>query len=271
MKKNFKIALCQTKVYLDKDESLNNAILRIKEAARNGAKIIALPEMFNCPYSGENFKKYAEDEVDSKTLRLLADVCEEEKVHLIAGSIPEVEEEKVYNTSFIISPTGKIIGKFRKLHLFDIDITNGTRFFESHSITKGNEITVLETEYCKIGVCICYDIRFPELIRQMALMDVKLIFVPAAFSTTTGPKHWELLFKARALDNQLYIAGISPSRDCEGTYKPYANSLVVDPWGDIIAKAGELEEIIYAEIDLNYLEKVRRELPLLKHRRPEMY
>lgn len=267
----FKIGICQTKVYLNKDKSVSSAVLKIREAAGNGAKIVALPEMFNCPYAEENFLPYGELESDSKTLEVLKKVCREESIYLIAGSIPEVEGDRVYNTSYIIDPMGEIIGKYRKIHLFDVDFENGTRFFESNTIAKGNNITVIETEYCKIGVCICYDIRFPELLRQMALMDVKLVLVPAAFSQTTGKFHWEILFKARAIDNQLYIAGISPARDCEGSYKPYANSIVVDPWGDIISKAGEKEEILYADIDLDYLEKIRKELPVLKNRRPEIY
>lgn len=267
----FKIALCQTKVFLDKDISLSNAVRKIKEGARNGAKIIALPEMFNCPYGNENFHAYGEEEKTSTSLKTLRDVCASEKIYLIGGSIPEIEDNKIYNTLYIIGPKGDILGKYRKIHLFDVDLENGVQFFESHTITKGNSITVLETEYCKIGVCICYDIRFPEFIGQMALMDVDLIFVPAAFSLTTGPKHWELLLKARALDNQLFMAGVAPARDCEGNYKPYANSLVVDPWGDIISKAGEGEEIIYAEIDLAYMDKIRNQLPVLKHRRQESY
>jgi omega-amidase len=267
----FKIALCQTKVFLDKQKNVENAVLNIREAAKNDAKIISLPEMFNCPYSIEKFLDYGEYETDSKTLRALKDVCKTEKVYLIAGSIPEIEEDNVYNTSYIIGPNGEILSKYRKIHLFDIDLEGGTKFIESSKISKGSNIAVLETEYCKIGVCICYDIRFPELIGRMALMDVKLIFAPAAFSNITGPKHWEVLLKARALDNQLYISGISPSRDCEGDYKPYANSMVINPWGDIVAKAGEAPEIIYANIDMNYIDKVRNELPVIKHRRPEIY
>jgi omega-amidase len=267
----FKIALCQTKVFINKDKNIENAVMKIREAASKGAKIISLPEMFNCPYSGENFLTYGEDETDSNTLKALMKVCKDEKIYLIAGTIPELYMGKVYNTSYIIGPRGEILSKYRKIHLFDVDIEGGTKFCESKYISKGSNITVLETEYCKIGVCICYDIRFPELIGRMALMDVKLIFAPAAFSSSTGPDHWELLLKARALDNQLYMAGISPSRDCEGSYKPYANSLVVSPWGDIIVKAGEAEEIIYADIDLTYINKVRGELPVLKHRRPEIY
>ena len=269
----FKIALCQTKVFNDKEKSLKNAITRITQSAQNGANIIALPEMFNCPYSGKNFSVYGEVEVggSSYTLDILKEICVKNNIYLIAGSIPEAYEGKIYNTSYTISPNGEIVGKHRKIHLFDVDIKDGLRFFESKYLSRGNVVTVIETKYCKIGVCICYDIRFPELIRNMILQGVNLIFVPAAFSITTGSAHWELLFRARAMDNQVYIAGISPARDCEGNYKPYGNSIIVNPWGDILSKAGEEDEIIYGDIDLAYEEKVRREMPLLNHRVSDLY
>lgn len=267
----FKIALCQTKVFNDKEKSLKNAMARISEAAQNGANIIALPEMFNCPYSGKNFSKYGENEGNSYTLNVLKQICIKENIYLIAGSIPEIENGKTYNTSYTIAPSGKIVGKHRKIHLFDVDIKNGVRFFESKYLSRGDSVTVFETDYCKIGICICYDIRFPELIRKMVLQGVNLIFVPAAFSITTGLAHWELLFRTRAIDNQIYIAGISPARDCEGNYKPYGNSIIVSPYGEIISRAGEADEIIYGDIDLAYEENTRKEMPLLKHRIPKLY
>jgi len=267
----FKIALCQTKVYKDKARNLDNAREKITTAANMGAKIISLPEMFTCPYSGENFRAYGERSAEGETVAALQELCLEKNIYLIAGSIPELEKDNIYNTSYIINPKGEIINKYRKTHLFDVNIKNGIRFVESAVITKGDKVIVVETEYCRIGICICYDIRFPELFRNMALAGAKLIFVPAAFSKTTGPSHWELLFRARSIDNQLYMAGISPARECEGSYKPYANSIITNPWGEVISIAGEEEEIIYGDIDLEYLDNVRKELPVLEHRRPELY
>jgi omega-amidase len=267
----FKIALCQTKVFKDKDKNLENAMEKIRKAASKGAKIISLPEMFTCPYSEDNFRDYSEKEEESMTLAALKKLCLEEKIYLVAGSIPELENDNIYNTSYIINTKGEIINKYRKLHLFDVNIKNGIRFYESLAISKGSNVITFETEFCKIGICICYDIRFPELIRNIAERGAKLIFVPAAFNKITGPPHWELLFRSRAIDNQLYIAGISPASDCEGTFKPYANSIIVNPWGRVMARAGEEDEIIYADIDLEYLDKVREELPVLQHKRPELY
>ncbi|SKA85363.1 Predicted amidohydrolase [Caloramator quimbayensis] len=267
----FKIALCQIKVEDDFEKNIDKAYKKINEASNKGAKIVALGEMFNCPYSGKYFSKYAEEENNSKTLDMLRNVSREKGIYIIGGSIPEKEEGSIYNTSYAINPDGEIIAKHRKIHLFDVDIENGIRFCESDYLTKGENITVFDTEHLRIGICICYDIRFPELIRKMTLMGAKLIFVPAAFNMTTGPAHWNILFRTRALDNQIYIAGISPARDYEGVYTAYGHSLVVNPWGEIIAQADEGETIIYADIDINYIEKIRKELPLLKHRRIEIY
>lgn len=265
-----KVGLCQTEVSGDKKTNIENAYNQICKAAYNGAKIVALGEMFNCPYNGELFKYYAEDEM-GETLGMLKKVSRERGIYLIGGSIPEIEDEKIYNTSYIINPLGNVIGKYRKIHLFDIDIKGKIVFKESEFISKGDEILVVDTEYGKVGVCICYDIRFPELFRSMTLMEAKMIFVPAAFNTTTGPAHWGTLFKTRAIDNQIFIFGASPARNKDEGYKTYGHSIVVDPWGEILAEAGEYEEIIYSYIDFDYQNKIREEMPFLKHLRKEIY
>jgi predicted amidohydrolase len=269
--KVLKIALCQTNVVADKKINTNNAYKMIREAASKGAKIVALGEMFNCPYSGKYFFDYAEEESNSTTVEILKNASREYGIYIIGGSIPEFFDGKVYNTSYVLSPDGGIDAKYRKIHLFDVDIKNGIRFIESDYLTPGESITLFDTIYGRIGLCICYDIRFPELVRSMALKGAQLIFVPAAFNMTTGPAHWELLFRARALDNQVYLAGISPARDYAGVYTAYGHSIITNPWGQVIGEAGEKQEIIYAEIDLDYEEKVRQELPLLKHRKPGIY
>ena len=132
-------------------------------------------------------------------------------------------------------------------------------------------MTVVDTEFGKVGVAICYDVRFPELSRKMALLGAKLIVLPAAFNMTTGPAHWDVTMRARALDNQIYFAAVSPARNMEGLYQAYGNSCVITPWGDFLAKADEKETILYADIDMAYEEEIRQQLPLLKHRRPELY
>jgi predicted amidohydrolase len=227
--------------------------------------------MFNCPYSGEYFFKYAEEEEKSKTVEMLREASSKFGIYVVGGSIPEKENGQLYNTSYVLNPRGEICGKHRKVHLFDVDIKDGIRFMESDYLSAGEKITVFDTPYGKAGLCICYDIRFPELIRSMALMGVEMIFVPAAFNLITGPVHWSTLFKSRAMDNQVYMFGISPARDYNGVYKAYGHSIAVNPWGDIISEASESQEIILADVDLSLEKKIREELPLLKHRKPEIY
>lgn len=266
----FKIALCQLQGSFDKDESRNTVKKFVTEAASNGADIVTLPEMWDCPYSNDYFRAYAETE-DGETVTFMSNLAKELGIYLIGGSIAEIDGDKVYNTSYSFNRNGEIIGKHRKTHLFDIDVEGGIRFMESDTLTAGDSSTIIETEFCKVGVAICYDVRFPELFRRMALDGAKLIVLPAAFNMTTGPAHWDLTMRARALDNQVYFAANSPARDEDGVYVAYGNSCIVNPWGEFEAHADEKECIIYADIDLDYVESIRNQLPLLKHRRPELY
>lgn len=266
----FQLALCQMKVSMDKNQNLSKAGSIIREAAEKGSRVIALPEMFNCPYSNQYFREYAEEE-GGETVRFLSSLARELKIYLIGGSIPELDRGKVYNTSFSFDPEGKIIGRHRKIHLFDIDVKGGIRFMESETLTPGEDMTILDTEFCRIGVAICYDVRFPELFRKMTLAGAKLVILPGAFNMTTGPAHWDLTMRARALDNQIYFAAVSPARDLEGPYQAYGNSCVANPWGEFCGKTDAGESIVYAKIDLGYVEEIRAQLPLLKHRRPVLY
>lgn len=268
---SFKLGLVQSKVYDKKEKNIENIRELISVAKERSADIVVLPEMFNCPYHASNFPVYGE--VDrGETWNELSSIAKELKIYLIAGSVPVLGEDgKVYNTSYVFNPEGVEIAKHNKMHLFDIDIEGGQTFKESETLSGGNEVTVFETDYCKIGLAICYDIRFPELSRLMALEGAEVIIIPGAFNLTTGPAHWELLFRARALDNQVYAAGIAPARDMEASYHSYANSMVVNPWGEVIARLEENEDVIVCDIDLDLVRKIREELPLLKHRRTDIY
>lgn len=272
---NIKIALCQMNVIDNKEENLKKAIYMIKTASEKDADLIILPEMFNCPYENEKFMEYSEDTENSYTLNLISKTASEEKKYIIAGSIPEKEatstSERIYNTSFMFNPDGKIIAKHRKMHLFDIDVKGKIYFKESDTLTAGNQITIAETSFGKIGIGICYDIRFPELARLMALEGADILCYPGAFNLTTGPAHWEMLFKARACDNQVFTIGVAPALDKNANYNSYGHSLIINPWGEIISSASFEEELIIAEIDLNEIKKVREELPLLKNRRKDIY
>ena len=266
----FKLGLCQIPGSMDKNQTRQMADRYVRQAAEQGAQVISLPEMWNCPYSNDYFRDYAEP-ADGPSVEFMSRLAEELGVYLIGGSISELDDDKVYNTSFSFDRQGKIIGRHRKVHLFDIDVEGGIRFMESDTLTAGQEMTVIDTEFCRIGVAICYDIRFPEWSRKMALAGAKLILLPAAFNMTTGPAHWDLSIRARALDNQVYFAACAPARDEKGVYVSYGNSCIASPWGDFIAHADEKTQVLLGDIDLDRVEEIRQQLPLLKHRRPELY
>ena len=264
------IAVCQMNVSHDKKTNLSKAKSMITNAVAAGSQIAVLPEMFNCPYENSFFEKFAE-EFPGQTTNFISSLAKDLSIYIIGGSIPEKESGKIYNTSYTFNPEGLLIGKHRKVHLFDVDISGGIKFKESDTLSYGDNVTVFETKYCKIGVAICYDMRFGELIRKMTLLGAKIIFIPAAFNMTTGPAHWHLLARTRALDNQVYFIAASPARNEKDVYISYGHSLVVDPWGKILAEKDEKEGLLCCEIDLDYIEQIRNQLPLLKHRRDEIY
>ena len=266
-----KIALIQMAVQTEKEENIKKAAGFLKEAKKQCADIAILPEMFCCPYAAKNFPIYAEEE-GGMAWQALSREAKECSLYVIGGSMPERGEKgAIYNTSYVFDREGRQIAKHRKIHLFDIAVQGGQCFKESDTLTAGNEITVFDTEYCKIGVCICYDIRFPELSRCMALEGADMIVVPGAFNMTTGPAHWEILFRTRALDNQVFTVGVAPAREEKGGYVAYGNSMAVSPWGDVLIRLEEKEGIAFCHIDLEKIKQVRQELPLLAHRRTDIY
>lgn len=267
---SYQIALCQMSVGLDKSKNLETAERMVRTAASAGSKIIALPEIFNCPYSNQYFKEYAENE-KGETVKQLSNLAKELGILLIGGSIPEVEGNRYYNTSFTFDQRGTLIAKHRKIHLFDIQLKNGIAMKESDTFTGGEKMTVFDTEFGKIGVAICYDIRFPELIRSMALAGAKLIVLPAAFSVTTGSAHWDITMRLRAVDNQVFLAAVSPARNPDSPYQAYGHSCIASPWGDFTAMTDHRESIVYGQIDPDYVDSIREQLPLLQHRRPDLY
>lgn len=268
--KDFKIATCQMNVVDNKDTNIEHAIQLIKKASSNGAKLITLPEMFNTPYDNSKFIEYCEEETTSKTLNSMQDIAREENIYLQSGSIPEKESNHLYNTAYLINPKGKIIGKHRKMHMFDID-TDNMKFTESDTLTPGDSVTTIKTPLANISIAICYDIRFPELWTLMNKNNSDIILLPGAFNKTTGPLHWETLIKARAIDNQCYVVATSPSQIENPYYVVWGHSMIVNPWGKIIAKAHENEEILYANITQSSLSSVRNQIPVLTNRRNDIY
>ena len=266
-----KIALCQINVVDNKQKNIENATSMILKAIKENADFIVLPEMFNCPYSNEKFIEYCEEENNSSTLSKIAQLANENNIYILAGSIPEKEDSKVFNTSYLFDKNGKIIAKHRKMHLFDIDVKGKIYFKESDTLSPGNQVTIAKTEFGKIGIGICYDIRFPELARLMVENGAQILFYPGAFNMTTGPAHWELTFRTRALDNQVYCVGVAPALNKNANYHSYGHSIITNPWGEIVTQLDEKENIKIVEIDLEEIKKVREELPLLKNKRNDLY
>ena len=266
-----KIAAIQMPTVADKMENVRTVKAYLEKIKDENPDFVILPEMFCCPYQTENFPIYAEKEGEP-VWQQLSGYAKQYGIYLIGGSMPEKDAEgNVYNTSYIFDREGKQIGKHRKVHLFDIDVKGGQTFKESDTLTAGDSDTVFDTEFGKIGVMLCFDIRFPELSRMMVNDGAKVIFVPAAFNMTTGPAHWELSFRTRALDNQIYMVGCAPARDVSAGYISWGHSIVTDPWGRVIGMLDENEGILLAELDMDYEEQVREELPLLKSRRKDIY
>lgn len=266
-----KIAAIQMSTVADKMENVRTVKTYLEKIKDENPDFVILPEMFCCPYQTENFPIYAEKE-GGPVWQQLSGYAKQYGIYLIGGSMPEKDAEgNVYNTSYIFDREGKQIGKHRKVHLFDIDVKGGQTFKESDTLTAGDSDTVFDTEFGKIGVMLCFDIRFPELSRMMVNDGAKVIFVPAAFNMTTGPAHWELSFRTRALDNQIYMIGCAPARDVSAGYISWVHSIVTDPWGRVTDMLDEKKGILLAELDMDYEEQVREELPLLKSRRKDIY
>ena len=262
------IALCQMNVVDNKEENIRKAIQMIRESKKQGADLAVLPEMFNCPYENEKFIEYAEELDNSQTLNEIAEIAKEENIHVLAGSIPELEvgtddAKSIYNTAVLFDDEGKILGKHRKMHLFDIDVKGKIYFKESDTLSAGNEFTVIETELATIGIGICYDIRFVELSRIMALNGAEILIFPGAFNLTTGPAHWEILFKSRALDNQVYAIGVAPALDKDASYNSFGHSIAVNPWGEIIEELDYDENLKLVQIDLDEIKRIREQIPIL--------
>ncbi len=265
-----KLSVIQMRVGHDKEENLRHAAVLVAQAAREGADMAVLPEMFVCPYENQAFLSNGEP-AGGRIWKALSEMAERNGLYLVGGSFPEQADGRLYNSSFVFDSQGRQIARHRKVHLFDIDVEGGQYFRESDTFTAGNDITVFDTPFGRMGLCICFDLRFPELARIMALEGAKVLLIPAAFNMTTGPLHWELLFRSRAIDDQVFTVGCAPARDENGPYVSYGNSLIADPWGKILVRAGAEEEVLMTELDLTETERVRMQLPLISARRTDLY
>lgn len=268
-----KIAVVQLNSRNNLGENMAAVEQSLERAASFGVDVVALPELWTYlgPYNGY---RDVSQPLSGPAITMLREQARRHRMIVHGGSIVEQhphDKERFFNTSVLIDREGEIVAQYRKLHLFDVNLANGERHGESECIDAGNRIVTAELEGVTYGLSICYDLRFPELYRVLAQRGAQVMFVPAAFTLHTGRDHWEVLLRARAIENQCYI--IAPAQ--VGSYPPgkqcYGRAMVVDPWGIVLAQAQDVPTVLVSEIDLMQVERVRAQIPCLQHRRPAVY
>jgi len=252
----------------DRARNLSTALRLVHEAADLGAKLVGLPENF--AFMGRDEERIAGAEtLEGPTLAALREVARARRVFIVAGSVAEQVPVpgKTANTSVLVGDDGAILGTYRKIHLFDVNIPDGARYAESETVIPGDQAVLAPTPLGRIGLTICYDLRFPELYRQLAALGAEVMFIPAAFTLFTGKDHWEVLVRARAIENLAYVVAPAQVGRHSANRLTYGNSMVVDPWGTVLARCPDGEGVCVAPFSRARLEQVRTELPALKHRR----
>jgi len=250
----------------DKGANLERAERLVRLAAARGADLVALPEVFN--WRGRRpDERAAAESLAGESIARMAALARDLRIHLVAGSITELAEgqPRNYNTSTLLGPDGSLLGVYRKIHLFDVDLPGRVTIRESDAKLPGAQVVSVSTAIGQIGLTVCYDIRFPELYRSLVFGGAQIITVPSAFTFPTGEAHWEALLRARAIENQVYIMAPAQFGPNVHGFSDYGNSMIVDPWGRVLARAADQEGVVVAPIDLEYQERVRRELPSLTH------
>jgi predicted amidohydrolase len=287
------VAAIQTTAGPERESNLDAAGALVEEAARAGAELVVLPEYFSVAGSPEFLRQHAEP-LKGRTIAWASRVAEQWNIRLLAGSFPERPERsgqranrddpfdgRLFNTSCLIGPSGTIEAVYRKVHLFDVNLGDAS-FCESATMAPGNELTIatlgrssdpVDSRPPILGLSICYDLRFPELYRILTLLGATVIAVPAAFTAITGPAHWELLLRARAVENQVFVIGAAQVGDLPpGMPACHGHSMIVDPWGTVMAEHVEPNPgVITAELDTDQQQRIRSDLPALANRRPAAY
>ncbi len=269
MSRGVMVAAIQMQSTDDKQHNLVRALNLVDLAVQRGARLIALPEFFNFWGPSQRQRQEAET-IPGPTVEALCRKALDCNVYILGGSIAERVngKDKIFNSSVLVGPQGEVLAKYRKIHLFDVEIEGQMRVRESEVVQPGDGLVVAGTEYCTVGLTVCYDLRFPELYRGLTVKGARIIFVPSAFMASTGKDHWEPLLRARAIENQVFLVAPNEIGPIPGTaLLRHGRSLIVDPWGTVLAQASDAEGVIVAELDFDYQDRVRRELPSLAHRR----
>ena len=268
MANSYLVAAIQMDSQDNKENNLQMVAAYLEEAAKKGAALVVLPEVMN----GLSEEPEFAETIPGPTTDFLCTKACELQIWICGGSISEIcsQTERTLNTSVLIAPTGEIVAKYSKLHNFDVTLPDGTGVCESFKKQAGKNIITVNTPLGKLGFAICYDLRFPELFRLMALEGAEIILLPANFTQATGKDHWEPLLRARAIENGCYLIAANQTGQKQ-QFTAYGNSMIIDPWGNILARAGEKPEIIYAAVDLELLAETRQRIPSLQNRRTDIY
>jgi predicted amidohydrolase len=265
-----RVALVQTTSTDDLAANLRAASMQVEEAAGRGASLIALPENFAF-LRREGGPIPCAQGLDGEIVGCLRGLARRLHVRILGGSFPEAvpNDARVFNSSVLISPTGEVEALYRKIHLFDVDLgaSGGGVYRESAVIAPGEEVVIAKTPDAVIGLSVCYDLRFPELYRALAARGAQILAVPSAFTRETGKDHWEVLLRARAIENQAFVIAPAQCGRHSETRASHGRSLIVDPWGLVLAQGGDQPCVVMADCDLGELARIRASLPALEHRR----
>ena len=264
------IGICQIRQGYDFEDNLNRAYAMIDQAAGGGAEVVVLPEMFFTPYEPASIRNAAP--LAHRAVEGLRQRAARHGILLVAGSMPwEGDGKRFFNRSFVFDSNGEEIYHHDKVHLFDCTPPGGPAIRESDVIMPGDELGVFETPWGAASVVVCYDVRFSPVAQILADRNVRILFVPAAFSLATGTAHWEMLVRIRALEIQGFVVGVQPAYNPKLGYIPYGHSLVASPWGQVLYDAGADEALSVVNIDLEEIKLIREKFPLLAHRRRDLY
>jgi predicted amidohydrolase len=252
----------------DRARNMETALRLVEQAADRGARLVGLPENFS--FMGRDEERIATAEtVDGPTIAAIREVARRRGIWVVAGSIAEkvAAPGKTANTSVLVSDQGAVVAAYRKIHLFDVNIPDGARYAESETVEPGSEVVAADTDLAKLGLTVCYDLRFPELYRRLGTLGAEVVFVPAAFTLFTGKDHWEVLLRARAIENLSYVVAPAQVGRHSANRITFGNAMIVDAWGTVLARCPEGEGVCVAPFDRSRMERARRELPALRHRR----
>jgi predicted amidohydrolase len=264
------VGICQIRQGYDLRDNLNRACAMIDEAAERGAGVVVLPEMFFSPYEPASIRSAAP--LAPEAVEMLRERSACRGIVLVAGSMPwQGEGKRFFNRSFVFDGCGEELFHHDKMHLFDCSPPGGPSVRESDTIVPGESLGAFETPWGTASVIVCYDLRFAPVAQLLADLNVRVLFVPAAFSLATGTAHWEMLVRIRALEIQGFVVGVQPAHNPALRYVPHGHSLVASPWGQVVHDAGRDETVDVVQIDLSEIGEIREKFPLLAHRRRDLY